>query len=79
MKKNITISIDAEKMSALNMYLSQKNLSLTDELEKCVDGLYQKTVPQNVREFIEMRTVSPATRGRGKVKATNTDNSEVKQ
>lgn len=79
MKKNIPINIDSEKLSALNMYLAQKNLILADELEKCLDGLYQKTVPQNVREFIELKSACPTSKGRCKVKATNSDEGEVKQ
>lgn len=57
MKKSINIGVDSEKFAALEMYLGQKNISLTDELNKCVDGLYQKYVPSNVREFIELTAV----------------------
>ncbi len=53
MKKSIGISISDEKLAAINMYLEQKNTSLSAEVDKCVEGLYQKYVPQNVREFIE--------------------------
>lgn len=55
MKKSISISIDSEKLSALQIYLEQKNLKLTDELEKQVDALFLKHVPQNVRNFIDMK------------------------
>ena len=34
MKKSVTISIDSEKLSALEMYLGQKNMKLPEELEK---------------------------------------------
>ena len=54
MKKSVTISIEAEKLTALEMYLGQKNMKLSDELEKFAEQLYTKTVPQNVRDFIEM-------------------------
>lgn len=54
MKKSVTISIESEKLTALEMYLGQKNMKLTDELEKFAEQLYTKTVPQNVRDFIEM-------------------------
>lgn len=36
------------------MYLEQKNTTLAAELEKYVDQLYGKVVPQNVRDFIDM-------------------------
>ncbi len=54
MKKSITISIEAEKLAALDMYLGQKNMKLPEELEKFSEQLYQKYVPSNVREFIEL-------------------------
>lgn len=34
MKRSVTVSVDAEKLTALEMYLGQKNLNLSDELEK---------------------------------------------
>lgn len=54
MKKSVTVSVDAEKLAALEMYLGQKNLKLSEELEKFSEQLYQKYVPSNVREFIEL-------------------------
>lgn len=54
MKKSITVTIEYEKLSALEMYLGQKNMSLSGELEKYSEQLYQKYVPSNVREFIEL-------------------------
>ena len=60
MKKSISISVEGEKLSALNMYLEQKSLSLEDELNKAVDTFYQKIVPANVREYIDMITAEKA-------------------
>ena len=54
MKKSVTVSVDSEKLSALEMYLGQKNMKLSEELEKFAEQLYQKYVPFNVREFIEL-------------------------
>ena len=54
MKKSVTVSIESEKLTALEMYLGQKNMKLSDELERFAEQLYTKTVPQNVRDFIEM-------------------------
>ena len=44
------------------MYLGQKNLKLTEELDRCIETLYQKNVPSNVREFIEMTTAKKPAR-----------------
>lgn len=54
MKNTITISLAPEKLSALTMYMKQKNTSAEEELEKFAEQLYQKNVPQNVRDFIDM-------------------------
>lgn len=42
------------------MYLTQKNTTLECELSRYAEQLYGKTVPQNVREFIEMTAKKPA-------------------
>ncbi len=57
MKKSVAIGIDAEKLAALEMYLGQKNMKLSDELERFTEQLYQKYVPSNVREFIKQTAV----------------------
>ena len=54
MRKSVTVSVEAEKLAALEMYLGQKNMKLSEELEKHSEQLYQKYVPSNVREFIEL-------------------------
>ena len=55
-KATITISFDEEKISALKMYLEQKNMKVEDELEKSLEALYSKNVPAVVREFIDMKS-----------------------
>ena len=61
-KDQINIAYDSEKLSALKMYLGQKNTTAEKELQKALDALYGKTVPAGVREFIALRsgTESPA-------------------
>lgn len=54
MKKSITVQIPEEKLSAIEMYLEQKNTTLAAELDKQVEQIYTKVVPQNVREYIEL-------------------------
>lgn len=62
MKKSVTVSMNAEKLTALEMYMGQKNLKLSEELEKVAEQLYQKYVPSNVREFIELTTAKKSPR-----------------
>lgn len=54
MKRSITVQIPEEKLSAIEMYLEQKNTTLVAELDKQVEQIYSKVVPQNVREYIEL-------------------------
>ena len=61
MKKiNISITFDEEKLTALKMYLGQKNMTVEKELTKALDALYGKTVPAGVREYLALRTETPA-------------------
>ena len=67
MKKSVAITISDERLAALEMYLEQKNIKLSDEIDKCIDGLYQKNVPQN---FIEMKSEKkPAKKSRNSLPA----------
>lgn len=54
-KTNISILYDDEKLNAIRLYMSQRDLDFKEELEKSVDSLYTKYVPANVREFIDMK------------------------
>ena len=54
-KTTLTISFDEEKLSAMKMYLEQKQQTIEGELEKSLDALYAKTVPAVVREFLDLR------------------------
>lgn len=54
-KSSISIMYDDEKLSAIRLYMSQRDLNFKEELEKSVDALYAKYVPANVREFIDMK------------------------
>ena len=59
---------DDEKLNAIRLYMSQRDLDFKEELEKSVDSLYAKYVPANVREFIEMTTAKkPARKSKNNV------------
>ncbi len=77
MKKTITVSINEEKLSAIEMYLGQKDTTLASELDKYVEQTYTKVVPQNVRDFIDMMTdKKPERRSGRKAKPTEQFRSE---
>ena len=54
-KTSVSIMYEDEKLNAVKMYMSQRDLDFKEELEKSVDTLYAKYVPANVREFIDMK------------------------
>ena len=56
-KTSVSIMYDDEKLSAVKLYMSQRDLDFKEELEKSVDTLYSKYVPANVREFIDMKSL----------------------
>lgn len=77
MKKTIAVSINAEKLAALEMYLGQKNMKLSEEFEKFSEQLYQKYVPSNVRDFIELTAAkNPSRKARKEASAKAENRSE---
>ena len=58
-KTTIQITYDEERLSALQLFMQQKNLSLDEELLKAVDTLYNRYVPQSVREFFTLKSGEP--------------------
>ena len=70
MKRSITVQIPEEKLSAIEMYLEQKNTTLVVELDKQVEQIYTKVVPQNVREYIELTAKQQIRRPRRSVESS---------
>jgi hypothetical protein len=54
-KETLQVKYDAEKLSALRLYMKKTQADLDSEVEKCIDRLYEKNVPKDVRELFEMR------------------------
>ena len=71
MKKAISITVSEEKLSAIEIYLEQKNTTLSAELDKQVEQIYSKVVPQNVREYIDMVSKQPKRRSRKSDESTD--------
>ena len=65
---DITIQIEAERLTALNFFLFDKqNSSLKTELEKATEEMYEKYVPEDTRRFIESKSKpAPAAKARPK-------------
>ncbi len=54
-KTEIKLSMETAQLEALNYYLQKKNALLQKELGKVLEKLYEETVPQEVREYVESR------------------------
>lgn len=65
-KGNIEISFEEEKIEALKFFLAEKDTSLDEELQNLIKELYEKSVPAQVRSYIEKRPVTAVKRGRKK-------------
>ncbi len=69
MNKNIIIVYEVNRLNAINQYMGKKDVTLESELEGFMDKLYEKYVPQQVREFIE---ISEKEKPKQKTKKKNT-------
>jgi len=77
MKRSVTVNVNEEKLSAIEMYLEQKSTTLAAELDKYIEQLYSKVVPQNVRNFIDMKSMKkPARKTRNTLRPESEKNPE---
>lgn len=58
-KVNITIAFDDEKLGALEFSLRKENTSVQAKMDEALKQLYEKTVPEPVREYLDSK-VAPA-------------------
>ena len=54
-KTSVSVTFDKEKVDALRIYIQQKNSTIDIELQKSMEALYTKFVPNLVREFIKKK------------------------
>ena len=60
MKKiNITLVFDDEKLDALEFSLKKENATVQERMDDALKKLYEKTVPEPVREYLDSK-VQPA-------------------
>lgn len=51
----LKVSFPTEKLDALRFYMEKKQQTMDQELKDCLDKTYEKTVPAQVREYLESR------------------------
>ena len=59
-KTEITLSLDNERMDALSFYLAKENVTVRKKMEEALRQLYETTVPEPVREYLDAKTAAAA-------------------
>lgn len=78
-KVNITLAFDDDKLDALEFSLKKENSSVQSRMEDALRQLYEKTVPEPVREYLDSKAVpAPKPKRTAKSAAPKTPNSEPK-
>ena len=62
-KNEITLSFDGERMRALTIYLKMENTKVQEKMDEAMRQLYEKSVPEPVREYLDIVS-APAARSR---------------
>ena len=58
-KVNITVAFDDEKLDALEFSLKKERTTVQSWLEQSLAQLYEQTVPQPLREYLDSRAAPP--------------------
>lgn len=56
-KIEITLSYDDERVEAMEFYLKRENSTVQKRMEEALGQLYETLVPEEVREYIDRKTV----------------------
>ena len=62
MKTKISVEFDEEKLYALELELKEEHTTAAQSLGRTLDELYQKTVPEAVRKFIDSKAAAKVKR-----------------
>ena len=54
-KVEITLSFDEEKLEALEFVLRKEKTTVKKKLDEALAGLYEQSVPEPVREYLESK------------------------
>ncbi len=67
---NISIPFDEEKLKALDFTLGKDNTTAQKRVEKMLLDLYENTVPEALREYVDSKSAPPAPKPKRPVKPT---------
>jgi hypothetical protein len=78
-KVNITLTFDDDKLDALEFSLRKEHSSVQARMDDALKQLYEQTVPEAVREYLDSKAVpAPKPKRTAKSAAPKTPNSEPK-
>ena len=78
-KATVTVTFDDEKLGALEFSLRKEHSSVQEHLEDALNALYEKTVPEPLREYLDSKAVpAPKPKRAAKSAAPKTSSSEPK-
>ena len=67
-KTTVTVTFDDEKLGALEFSLRKEHSSVQEHLEDALNALYEKTVPEPLREYLDSKA-APAPKPKRTAKA----------
>ena len=67
-KVNITLTFDDDKLDALEFSLRKEHSSVQEHLEDALNALYEKTVPEPLREYLNSKAAPAAVKPKRPVK-----------
>lgn len=59
-KATVTVTFDDEKLGALEFSLRKEHSSVQEHLENALNALYEKTVPEPLREYLDSKAAPAA-------------------
>ena len=78
-KATVTVTFDDEKLGALEFSLRKEHSSVQARMDDALKQLYEQTVPEAVREYLDSKAVpAPKHTRTAKSAAPKTPNSEPK-
>lgn len=67
-KTTISITFEDEKLGALEFSLKKENSSVQERMEDAIEKLYEQTVPEPVREYLDSKSALATSKPKRPVK-----------
>lgn len=68
-KVDISLSMESDKMEALDFFLKKEKTSVQAQMDKALLDLYERSVPDAVREYLDGKS-APAPKAKRTVRST---------